>query len=316
MVTTLGMGERVRINPKLLDWAIQRSGISYQVLKAKFPLLDEWKTSDGRDPTFKQIEEFARKTMTPFGYFFLSEPPIDRISIPDFRTVGDIAIESPSPNLIETLQDTERRQKWMSDYRRDQGFDRLKFGKSTQPNEKIKVTANRIRERLRLKIEWARECKKWEDALGKLRESIEDIGVLVSITGIVGLNTHRKLDTEEFRGFAICDDYAPLIFVNGADAKSAQVFTIAHELAHIWLGEEGISNLIRMMPSKNEIEVKCNKIAAEFLLPEEQFKKAWASSEHTKHPFINISRHFKVSPLVVARRAHDLKKIKMETFIK
>ncbi|MGN2393362.1 ImmA/IrrE family metallo-endopeptidase, partial [Pelomicrobium sp. G1] len=117
----------------------------------------------------------------------------------------------------------------------------------------------------------------WEAAVLELRRRIEDIGVLVVVNGVVGNNTHRKLDVEEFRGFALADPYAPLIFVNGADAKSAQMFTLAHELAHLWLGPagEGLSGYDKILQGDHRVERFCDRAAAEFLVPGREFKAHW-----------------------------------------
>ncbi|MEX0700836.1 MAG: ImmA/IrrE family metallo-endopeptidase [Planctomycetales bacterium] len=128
----------------------------------------------------------------------------------------------------------------------------------------------------------------------------------MATSGIVGLNTHRPLDPQEFRGFVLCDDYAPLIFVNGSDSKSSQMFTLAHELVHIWLGAEGLFNLIKMMPHRDETERFCNQVAAEFLVPAHKLKERWEEAAATASPFHTIGRWFKVSPVVAARRALDL----------
>src|SRR6185369_8679624 len=96
---------------------------------------------------------------------------------------------------------------------------------------------------------------------------IEALGVLIVVNGVVGNNTTRKLSPSEFRGFALCDAHAPFIFINGSDAKSAQMFTFAHELAHLWLGQDGVSNLTDLQPGTADIERHCNATAAEFLIP-------------------------------------------------
>ena len=105
---------------------------------------------------------------------------------------------------------------------------------------------------------------------------------------------------EEFRGFALADRYAPLIFVNGADAKSAQMFTLAHELAHIWLGEEGLSGFKFILPGGTDVEEWCNRAAAEFLAPAREFRTRWEETKRAADPYEALARAFKVSPVLPA----------------
>ena len=284
------MASTVAVKPELIRWAIRRSGLHFDQLAAKFPKLDKWQNGETQ-PTLRQLEAFAKRTMTPFGYLFLPEPPVEKLPLPDFRTVGDSPIKCPSPNLLDTVQDMERRQQWMRDYLIEQGHDELGFVGSVKENAPIDSVAARIRQTLGLESEWAERFATWQEALRKLRDSIEGIGILVSTSGVVGLNNKRKLDPEEFRGFVLSDRYAPLIFVNGADAKSAQMFTLVHELAHVWLGKGGIFNLIRMMVATDATERFCNQVAAEFLIPSWQTPCLVAGREgHRKA----VSGHFAV----------------------
>lgn len=181
--------------------------------------------------------------MTPLGYFFLDAPPDESLPIPDFRTVGDVPIGRPSPNLIETIQTMQRRQAWMREFVIDDGQEPLPWIGSAKNVRNVVSLSARI-----LNVDWAESHSTWEDALRTLRNSAERVGILVASSSFVGLNTHRSLDPQEFRGFVLCDQYAPLIFVNGADSKSARMFTLAHELAHLWVGRGGLFNLIQMMP--------------------------------------------------------------------
>ncbi len=303
----------VAVNPKLIRWAVDRSGLPVDELTEKFPKLQQWQKGE-KQPTLKQLEKFARRTFTPLGYLFLSSPPEEKLTILDCRTVGDTPIKRPSPNLLETLQTMQRRQEWMRDFLIDQGQEPLAFVASVKRPGAVAALSDRIRSTLNLPKNWARDHSTWTDALDAMRKSAEDAGILVVRNGVVGNDTHRKLDPQEFRGFVLSDSYAPLIFINGADAKSAQMFTFAHELAHLWMGRDGLFNLINMMPANDEFEKFCNRVAAEFLIPAADLKSIWAEASSTSDPFQKIARQFKVSPLVAARRALDLRLISKDAF--
>ena len=145
----------------------------------------------------------------------------------------------------------------------------------------------------------------WTNALRTLRDHIESAGVLVVFNGVVGNNTHRKLDVDEFQGFALVDEYAPLIFVNNSDYKTAQIFTLAHELSHIFVGESGLSKLESLTPTDHATEGICNKIAAEFLVPTEELHEQWKTAKQSGDPYEDIAKRFKVSTVVAARRVFD-----------
>ena len=300
------MAQRVSAKPELISWAIDRSGLAEDDLLRTFPKLDQWRSGE-RQPTLRQLEQFANKTMTPLGYLFLEEPPDEQLPIPDFRTVGDTPIGRPSPNLIDTIQSMQRRQSWMREYMLEDGHPPLEFVGCARNARNIVSLAARIREALGLNVDWAEQHRTWEDALRTLRNSSERVGVLVATSSVVGLNSHRRLDAEEFRGFVLCDTYAPLIFVNGADSKSARMFTLAHELVHVWIGRGGLFNLIQTMPHNDTTERFCNQTAAEFLVPGHKLRERWDEAKGTSNPLRTIARWFKVSPVAAARRALDLR---------
>jgi Zn-dependent peptidase ImmA (M78 family) len=157
---------------------------------------------------------------------------------------------------------------------------------------------------------------RWQEAVRELRRRIEQLGVMAVINGVVGNDTRRKLNVREFRGFALTDRYAPLIFVNGADAKSAQMFTLAHELAHVWLGSEGdgLSGFDGIFPGGSGVEKFCDQVAAEFLVPGKELKERWRDVKTATDVFERIARHFKVSPIVAGRRAMDLRLVGRDAF--
>lgn len=304
---------RVSIQSELLRWARDRSGLSPDVVELKFPKLDAWESGETQ-PTLKQLESFAKATRTPLGMLFLEEPPDLPLPIPDFRTVNDQVIAEPSPDLLDTIYAMQRRQQWLREYLIESDARPLQFVASVNLNADPVEVAASIRDELGIGENWAQNIPTWSDALRALRAAIEEAGILPVLNGVVGNNTHRRLNPQEFRGFVLVDEYTPLIFVNGADAKAAQTFTLAHELAHIWIGAEGVSNLEETLPNNTAVEIFCNKVAAEFLVPARELAQAWMVARAAAEPFQQLARRFKVSPIVAARRAWDLSLISRANF--
>ena len=306
--------ERISIQPKFFTWALDRCGKTEDVMRNKFPKFPDWLSGEPY-PTLKQLEKFAAATYTPLGYFFLDEPPEDKLPIPDFRTVKGQP-ERPSPNLLDTIQSMQSRREWMHEFLLEEGQKPLPFISSDTLKMEPSKVAMEMRNFLSLSDGWANRVGTWTEALRFLRKVIENAGVMIVINGVVGNNTHRPLDVGEFRGFALVDEYAPLIFINGRDSISAQMFTLIHELSHLWVGYEGVSNFDKLLPVKTDVEIFCNQVAAEFLVPSNEFKRALAGNKATNdcELFQIIAKRFKVSPLVIARRALDMKSISQKRF--
>lgn len=304
---------RVTISEPILRWALERSG-RREAIHRKFPKLSEWWTGR-RQPTLRQLEAFAKATSTPLGYLFLSEPPEDRLPIPHFRTLGDEPLRRPSPDLLETVQTMERRQAWMREYLIEQGHEPLDFVRTARLTDEPERVVRDMRRTLEIAGEWAAEQPTWTAALRELQSKAEQAGILVVVGSIVGNNTRRKLDPSEFRGFVLVDDYAPLVFINGADGKAAQMFTLAHELAHVWLGSSAAFDLRELQPASDETEQACNRVAAEFLVPALELRQVWPSVRYEPEGFQALARRFKVSELVAARRALDLRLVTKREYL-
>lgn len=303
---------RVPVSPALLSWAIERSGQPLEDIHHKFPDLEAWRNGI-RLPTFNQLENFAHTTHTPFGTFFLDTPPVDEIPIPDFRTLANAGVSVPSPDLLETIFICEQRQEWYRNHALSSGAEPLDFVASTTIDSPVVQTARRIRTRLQFTSADRQRDATWADALRRLIDSTEDAGILVMVSGIVGNNTHRGLTPEEFRGFALSDPLAPLIFINGADTKAAQIFTLIHEVAHIWLGQTALSNASLDRPGANETELWCNKVAAEVLVPLESLRTSFRGRAETEE-LDRLAKLFKVSTLVVLKRIHDAGFLTWDTY--
>lgn len=305
---------RVPIKPQLLRWARERAARTVEELGKKFPQLALWERGEGQ-PTLKQLDAFAKATHVPIGYLFLPEPPEERLPIPDFRTVSGFAGETPSPDLLETIYSMQRRQSWLRETLMESDAEPFEFVGSARLTDAPDAIGREMRRIIGFGDGWAGEVRTWQEAVRELRRAIEELGIMAVINGVVGNNTHRKLDVHEFRGFALCDAYAPLIFVNGADAKSAQMFTLAHELAHVWLGDEGVSGFDDLLPGGSDVERFCDKAAAEFLVPASELRAHWRQVKDEPQPFETLARQFKISPIVAGRRAMDLRLVDRETFL-
>jgi Zn-dependent peptidase ImmA (M78 family) len=303
---------RVQVKPGLVRWARERAGKDIQDLQGKFPYLEDWETG-AVQPTIKQLERFANATRVPFGYLFLNEPPEEPLPIPDFRTVVGEA-RRPSPDLLDTIYTCQQRQEWFQGYLQMLGEEPLDFvGSASLQADPIRV-ATAIRDRLHFGVDERRKLRTWEEALRLFIDQTEGIRVLVMVTGTVGSNTHRKLDPKEFRGFTLVDSLAPLIFVNGADTKAAQMFTLAHELAHVWLGQTGVSDSNPAVFTDERVERWCNRVAAELLVPSDALKETFRPESGLQDELQRLARYFKVSTLVILRRIFELGALQEDEF--
>ncbi len=304
---------RVEVKPELIRWARERAGLDIGALTERFPQLEAWERGEIR-PTLKQIERFAKATYTPIGFLFLQEPPIERVPIPDFRTIGGERIERPSPDLLDTIYVCQQRQEWYRDFARSVGEEPRSFVGSTRMTSDIEPTAATIRHALGFDLEQRQRMPTWSGALRVFIEQADALGILVMCSGVVLNNNRRHLDPDEFRGFAIADDFAPLVFLNGADTKAAQMFTLAHELVHIWIGQSAVSDTQASRLPEHEVERWCNQVAAELLVPLAVLRGEYRRDSGLQEEVDRLARRFKVSTLVILRRIHDVGGLTREQF--
>ena len=304
---------RVDIKPELLSWARERAGLEIDALAHRFPKLMAWEQGAAK-PTLKQLENFAKATHTPIGFLFLQDPPVEKIPIPDFRTIRNEAIARPSPDLLDMIYVCQQRQEWYRDFSRAERILPLAFVGSASLNSGVESTAAMMRRALRFDLEQRRRAPTWTDALRLFIAQADEAGIMVMCSGVVLNNNTRGLDPEEFRGFALSDNLAPLVFINGADTKAAQMFTLAHELAHVWLGQSAVSDSQASLVPEHQVERWCNKVAAEFLVPLEMLKNEYDPRSTMRASLDGLARRFKVSTLVIMRRIHDAGGLTREEF--
>lgn len=306
------------INPDNLKSARKRAGLTASEVAKKLRQSEtkilEWE--QGIKPiTFAQAQDFAKAVYIPFGYLYLDDmPEQDGLTLADFRTIGDhLHHKQPSLALRQIIDIVKFRVEWMRDYLVSQNTEPNEYvGRAINNNLNDNQIISDITETLQL--DTLSKTGNWETHNRELVKRIENIGIMVMRSGNAnnGHSESTKLEVTEFRGFAISDEYAPAIFVNSNDARQAQNFTLLHELAHIWLGQSGISD--GAPHSNNSEEKRCNKIAAECLVPTEKFKSKWNKERDIKELAPELAKEFKVSDWVVIRRAYDLGYIDQKVF--
>jgi len=302
------MPSTLNIKPDLINWAISRAGYEHGEFFAKFPRAQSW-LKEEKQPTLPQLRDFAKKAHVPFGYLFLKEPPKEELPIPFYRTIEG-ETNQVGVNLRDTILNLQQRQAWIREYLLEQGVEPLEFIGRFTPQASIDEVVDDIRKTLGLGHHWASGFPNWQDALNHLAEKVEEAGIFIVFNSVVDNNTHRPIAVEECRGFVLCDEIAPFMFVNSADSKSAQMFTIVHELAHLWIGESAGFDFRQLQPYANEVETFCDAVAAEFLVPEDDFNRKWEQIRD----FEELAKFFKVSQIVISRRALDTGKISRDEF--
>ena len=301
------MQVNVNVSNEILSWVlgqIQPGTVNHQIIE----YLDSW-SHGKKTPTFNQIEKVSKATGIPFGYFFLQTPPIEDTTLTEFRTVDSVTLDTPSRNLMDTMHDMGQIQDWVRDYLISEGASPLPFVGELKTQSNFKTVAQRLREILDIPNDWYTAFKAAEESFNYIRTAISNAGIIVMMSGIVGNNTHRPLDIDEFRAFAMVDEYAPLIFINSNDSANGKLFSLLHEFAHICIGENSLFNDRDSTGTPvKKIETLCNAVTAEILVPHSAFIEAWNKIEEKGTPEENIralSEKFKCGNTVLARKAYD-----------
>ncbi|MDV0445210.1 hypothetical protein MmiAt1_07670 [Methanimicrococcus sp. At1] len=297
---------QAEIKPEILSWLVNQTYVQ-KIKPETFERLLDWQNGT-KKPTFNQIVDLSNETKLPLGYFFLNHPPAENYPLLEYRTISSKDFEEPSRNLVDTINDMENIQDWMREYLINSGESPLDFVGSQKNNKNAVEVAKSIRNQFNLEMNWFEKSKNAEDSFKRIREAAQKYGILVMKSGIVRSNTHRALDSAEFRAFTLIDEYAPLIFINTNDSVNAQLFSLLHETAHIWYGRDSVFNdHTGNQKQTNSIEVQCNAAASEILVPNDIFLEKWACSNEPSPEYIisELSKYFKCGTVVIARKALD-----------
>lgn len=298
---------KIKINKEIYIWAIKESKKDFEEIEYKFKDIESWISQD-KFPTFRQVEKLANFLKVPLGYMFLNKPPKADIIQSEFRTIGN-KVPEISKELKDTLYSMGRKRDWLSEYRKEKGWEKLIPDRLLDLGDKDIYSISTIaKEYLKMDEFWYKEYKNSKEAFDYLRERLEASGITVMQNGVVGSNNYRKLNIDEFRGFLLYDEIAPIIFINNNDSPTGKVFTLIHEYVHFLLQEDDILIEDDMM-IENSNEKKINKITAEFLIPASHIEKLWNDSEQEIKQIEKLSRLFHVSIIALAIKLKDMKKI-------
>jgi len=278
------------------------------IARNEYPKYNEW--IEGKDyPTYNQLVKLSKIFHIPFGYFFLERLPEKKYPIPHYRTIqnGDF---KPSSELLETILFAQKMQEWAKEILLEWGKEKLPFCGKYKDNYDIAAVIKELKEIFEVENNWASNKSTWTEALNYIIEKAEEKGIFVIRNGVVGNNTRRKLNIDEFRGFVLYDEIAPVVFINNNDAISAKIFTLIHEIVHILIGQSASFDLRDLQSANNEIEQFCDKCTAEFLVPSKEIKKIYEQKKDLEE----LARHFKVSQIVILRRLLDTSLIKQQQF--
>ena len=300
------MTTRIEISKELLNWVVARVRVDL-LPSSTANLINAW-ISGEKEPTFNQIEDVSKKTGIPLGYFFLETPPTEDLSLVDYRTVDSLELSNPSRNLIDTIHDMEQIQDWMRNCLIDEGSGPMHYVGAMREELSMVTFAQYVRSVLDIKLEWFEDTQTPEQSFNYIRSAISNAGILVMMNGIVGSNTHRPLSIDEFRGFALVDDYAPLIFINTNDSVNGRLFSLLHEVAHVFIGENSLFNDRYSTAGRvKKEETLCNAVAAEILVPQISFTAKWKEHAYEDKEIVieDLARYYKCGITVIARKALD-----------
>ncbi len=308
-----GHSHPAQISAEVLEWAMARVSVNIEELATasgtSSTVVEAW-LSGSRRPSFRQAQLAASRLRIPFGFLFLTAPPPDSLPIPDFRRVNGEAISIISADLHDVVLDVLRKQAWLSEFLRESRAEPVRYVAKRSGSNHMDDIATDIRVALRLGSPSYQRPTSVDGVLREMVQRVESLRINVLRSGIVGQNTHRPLDVGEFRGFCLSDEFAPFIFINSADAQVAQVFTLLHELAHIWRGDSGVSGGVDQ--SSLSIETLCNRVAAEVLVPSYEFDAVWNGDLSATEGVRTASRHFRISRYVIAIKAFESRRISRE----
>jgi Zn-dependent peptidase ImmA (M78 family) len=303
------------VNPEILRWARETAGVELEEAARKIQLRDSGKGTAverlealerGEEaPTRAMLGRMAKAYRRPLVVFYLSDPPPRGDRGEDFRSLPVEPPEDEEAHLDTLLRRVKARQRLLRAVLEDEDeAEPLPFVGSMTMGRGVVGVAESIRTALGVSAGELRRQPGVTEAFALLRDRTEEAGVFVLLIGDLGSH-HTALDPEVFRGFALADPVAPFVVINARDSRAAWSFTLLHELAHLWLGQTGVSG----GPPESGIEQFCNDVASRFLVSPEEVARVAArvrepGGDGTAAVLGRFAREWKVSRSLLAYRLY------------
>lgn len=299
--------KNVFIEKNIFNWAIEESGFSKDCVTDKFRFVSD--VINGSGITINQAKQLANFLKIPLGFLFLKEKPLNCDFNVEFRTIGNKQNNNLSKDLKDVLLDMDFKKNWMNSFRKSLEYEKILDGNIINLNNSSLQNASIVRKFLEIDDNWFRNTKPYSN-YQFLKLKLENKGFVVMSSGIVGQNTRRKLNINEFRGFALYDEYAPLIFINSSDNLSAESFTLIHEMIHLLSNRN--DDILNEKDGK--IERLVNDIVAEVLMPENYIFNLTKNIVLNEKKVHELASYFRVNDFAIAYRLYNLNLIGFDLF--
>ncbi|ADB42129.1 XRE family transcriptional regulator [Spirosoma linguale] len=305
------MADKAPITPQVLRWARLTAKFSIEIAATKVKVaaekLDEWENGISQ-PTIVQAQSLAKLYKRPFAILFLPNIPTDFQPLQDYRKNAD-ELSTASIFIIREIQE---RQAWISEFYQENGEAPLPFVGKFSIRDSSDTVAADILKTLEIRSPYyqtSNPVKEWVD-------KAEAKGVFISRSSFI--HSRMKFDSDEIKGFAIADEYAPFIFVNTEDWKAPQLFTLVHELAHIWIGQSGVSNEsdleLKLKHQIHQVEAFCNEVAAAALMQNESMNRLNRNVFKSQVELFTTAKNWGVSSFALLVRALHMNLISTQEY--
>lgn len=297
------MSTRINISPENLIWATECSGLTIDSLEDIYPKALTWIHNESL-PTLNQLQDFAKKLHVPFGFLFLDKPPEESIPITFFRSNGDV-VKNPPLVVKDLVSELKKKQDWLVDYLTEQNAEELNFVGSLRdfPNINREDAANTIRQALNIDPSWFANTNK----SGVFRywiDKIESHRIFIISSGFHKHNK-RPIDVDVCKGFTLINNLCPFIYINTNNLGGGRIFTLIHELIHVFVGSSIGISYEPIKPSSYPLEKFCDEVASQILVPNHLFEPSWNFKISIKENIHNLASKFLVSKLVILKKAFD-----------